>query len=132
MLIIYKRRMTVRYPNGRKRQKYNTSTTANQFKSEYSNRGMILEENSNVTNQFYLDTNTATSYQKPTPIQIVNVHYPKRSAAVITEGSFQAKSTTDFNGLYRGEYIDFEATETKNKTTFPLANIHEHQLNHMK
>src|SRR5699024_12314667 len=51
---------------------------------------------------------------------------------VITEGYFQAKSTTDFNGLYRGEYIDFEAKETKNKTRFPLANIHEHQLNHMK
>lgn len=124
--------MTVRYPNGMKRQKYNTSATANQFKSQYSNRGMTLEEDINVTNKFYLDTNKAIIYKKPTPIQIVNVHYPKRSAAVITEGYFQAKSTTDFNGLYRGEYIDFEAKETKNKTRFPLANIHEHQLNHMK
>src|SRR5699024_5911842 len=124
MLIIYKRRMTVRYPNGMKRQKYNTSATANQFKSQYSNRGMTLEEEINVTNKFYLDTNEAIIYKKPTPLQIVNVHYPKRSAAVITEGYFQAKSTADYSGLYRGEYIEFEAKETKNKTRFPLANIH--------
>src|SRR5690625_3995788 len=132
MLIIYKRRMTVRYPNGMKRQKYNTSATANQFKSQYSNRGMTLEEDINVTNKFYLDTNKAIIYKKPTPIQIVKVHYPKRSAAVITEGYFQAKSTTDFNGLYRSKHIDFEAKETKNKTLFPLANIHEHQFIHMQ
>src|SRR5699024_1262879 len=118
MLIIYKRRMTVRYPNGMKRQKYNTSTTANQFKSQYSKRGMTLEEDINVTNKFYLDTYKAIIYKKPTRIQNVNVHYPKRSAAIITEGYFQAKSTTDFNGLYRGEYIDLEAKETKNKSRF--------------
>src|SRR5699024_8637662 len=128
MLIIYKRRMTVRYPNGMKRQKYNTSATANQFKSQYSNRGMTLEEDINVTNTSYLDTTKAILYKKPTPIQIVNVHYATRSAAVSTEGDFQAESTTDFNRLYRGDYIDSEAKETKNQPRFPLANIHEHQL----
>lgn len=98
----------------------------------FRNRGMSLEEDIQVTNKFYLDTNKAIIYKKPTPIQIVKVHYPKRSAAVITEGYFQAKSTTDFNGIYRGQYIDFEAKETKNKTRFPLANIHAHQFEHMK
>lgn len=121
----------MRYPNGIKRHK-NTNFAASQSKTQYSNRGMTLEEDINVTNKYYIDTNKAIIYKKPTPIQIVNVHYPKRSAAVITEGYFQAKSTTDFNGLYRGEYMDFEAKETKNKTRFPLANIHEHQFNHMK
>src|SRR5699024_410499 len=116
----------------KKVKKYNTSATAKQFKSLYSNRRMALDEDIDVTNKFYLDTDKAIIYKKPTPIPIVIVHYPKRSAAVITEGYFQAKSTTDYNGLYRGEYIDFEAKETKNKTRFPLANIHEHQLNHMK
>ena len=34
--------------------------------------------------------------------------------------------------VYNGYYIDFEAKETKNKTSFPLNNIHDHQVEHMK
>src|SRR5699024_7958472 len=80
----------------------------------------------------YLNTNKSIIHENPTPIQTVKVQYPTRSAAVITEGYFQAKSTTDFNGIYRSKHIDFEAKETKNKTLFPLANIHEHQFIHME
>src|SRR5699024_8940354 len=29
-------------------------------------------------------------------------------------------------------YIDFEAKETTNATSFPFSNIHEHQINHME
>ena len=56
----------------------------------------------------------------------------KRSKAVINEAYFRTPSTTDYNGVYRGYYIDFEAKETKNKTSFPLNNIHDHQVEHMK
>ena len=93
---------------------------------------MSLEEDINITNQFYLDTGKAVIHKKPIPVQIVNVNYPKRSAAVITEAYFKQASTTDYNGIYQGKYIDFEAKETKNKTLFPLANIHDHQIEHMK
>ena len=62
----------------------------------------------------------------------MNVNYPSRSAAVITEAYFRTPSTTDFNGVWNGRYIDFEAKETKSKTSFPLQNIHEHQVEHMK
>ena len=41
-------------------------------------------------------------------------------------------STTDYNGIYRGYYIDFEAKETKNKTGFPISNIHNHQIKHIR
>src|SRR5690625_410397 len=101
-------------------------------KVDYRNRGMNLEEDINLTNQYYLETNKAVIHKKPTPVQIVNVHYPKRSAAVITEGYFKRPSTTDYNGLYKQKYIDFEVKETKNKTSFPLANFHEHQIEHMR
>lgn len=98
----------------------------------FSNRGMTLEEDINVTNQYYLDKDVAIIHKKPTPVQIVNVNYPSRSAAVITEAYFQQASTTDYNGLYKEQHIDFEAKETKNKTSFPLANFHTHQINHME
>jgi recombination protein U len=93
---------------------------------------MTLEEDLNQTNEYYLDRNIAVIHKKPTPIQIVQVDYPKRSAAVIKEAYFKQASTTDYNGIYKGRYIDFEAKETQNPTSFPLKNFHEHQILHMK
>lgn len=119
------------YPNGQKRRPLNQGKSKNK-NNIYSNRGMTLEEDINVTNEHYLEAEIAVIHKKPTPIQVVNVHYPKRTAAVITEAYYKQASTTDYNGLYRGKYIDFEAKETKNKTRFPLANIHEHQIKHME
>src|SRR5699024_6673009 len=123
----------MKYPKGMRRgmavKKQSKSSIPN---DTYRNRGMSSEEDIHMTNTFYLETNPAIIHKKPTPGQIVYVHYHKRSAAVITEGDFQAKSTTDFNGVYRGKHIDFEAKETKNKTLFPLANFHDHQFKHME
>lgn len=98
----------------------------------YGKRGMTLEEDVNDTNDYYLSRGLAVIHKKPTPIQIVQVDYPKRSAAVIKEAYFKQASTTDYNGVYKSRYIDFEAKETKNKTSFPLQNFHLHQINHMK
>jgi len=98
----------------------------------FANRGMTLEEDLNHTNHYYLASGIAVIHKKPTPVQIVKVDYPKRSAAVIKEAYFKQASTTDYNGVYRGKYIDFEAKETKNRTSFPLNNFHEHQIEHMK
>ena len=93
---------------------------------------MTFEEDINETNQYYLDQGIAVIHKKPTPIQIVNVDYPKRSAAVIKEAYFKQASTTDYNGVYKGKYIDFEAKETKQQSSFPLRNFHEHQIVHMR
>ncbi|MDQ0205965.1 Holliday junction resolvase RecU [Alkalicoccobacillus murimartini] len=127
--------MAIRYPNGKK---YAAVQSASVQKSKsnksitYSNRGMTLEDDINQSNLYYLDTAIAVIHKKPTPVQIVDVHYPKRSAAVIKEAYFKQASTTDYNGVYKGHYIDFEAKETKNKTSFPLKNFHDHQITHMK
>ncbi|ADH99595.1 Holliday junction resolvase RecU [Salisediminibacterium selenitireducens] len=126
--------MAIRYPNGKKyseKRILKTKKNVNKKDSRYSNRGMSLEEEINESNQYYIAHGLANIHKKPTPIQIVNVHYPSRSAAVITEAYFQKASTTDYNGVYKGKYIDFEAKETKNKTSFPLKNFHDHQINHM-
>ena len=125
--------MKIHYPNGqpfhyneKDSNKKQTSTVP-----QYANRGMTLEKELNLTNQQYLDRNIAVIHKKPTPIQVVKVDYPKRSAAKITEAYYRRSSTTDYNGVYKGYYLDFEAKETKNKTTFPLGNFHEHQINHI-
>ena len=96
-----------------------------------SNRGMELENDLNETNEYYLLNDIAVIYKKPTPVTINKVNYKSRVDAVISEAHFNTKSTTDYNGLYKGKYIDFEAKETKQKS-FPLSNIHKHQIEHLK
>lgn len=121
--------LTIRYPNG---QAFSYNRKERPTKVHYENRGMSLEEDINLTNQQYLTSNKAVIHKKPTPIQVVKVDYPKRSAAKITEAYYQQSSTTDYNGVYKGYYLDFEAKETKNKTSFPLSNFHNHQIEHMR
>lgn len=124
--------LPIRYPNGKPYVPSAQNQLAGQKQKSYSNRGMTLEEDINHSNTYYLSIGKAVIHKKPTPVQIVNVDYPKRSAAVIKEAYFKQASTTDYNGVYNGRYIDFEAKETKNKTSFPLNNFHKHQISHMK
>lgn len=107
----------------KKEKAYNPST---------ANRGMNLESMINDSNESYLARDIANIHKKPTPVQIVKVDYPSRNKAVITEAYYKTPSTTDYNGIYKGKYIDFEAKENKNKTSFPLANVHPHQVEHLK
>lgn len=114
------------YPNGK------TVKQTTTLKDSFSNRGMTLEHDINVSNDYYLQLDKAVIHKKPTPVQIVAVDYPKRSAAKISEAYFKIPSTTDYNGVYRGRAIDFEAKECKNKTSFPFQVIHPHQIEHLK
>lgn len=111
------------YPNGLKAHKKNNIY--------YGNRGMGLEEDINISNAYYLNNDIAVIYKKPTPITINKVNYKSRIDAVIEEAYFKTPSTTDYNGIYKGKYIDFEAKETK-LNYFPLSNIHDHQIKHLR
>jgi len=113
------------YPGGQKKEKIENYIS-------YANRGMTLENDLNLTNEYYRLIDKAYIYKKPTPIKITKVDYPSRSAAVIKEAYFEEPSTTDYNGIYNGMYIDFEAKETNSKTSFPLDNIHKHQIKHIE
>jgi recombination protein U len=123
--------LTFHYPNGKRYAAQSTYDQKTPSNLSFANRGMTLEEDINASNDFYLKAGSAVIHKKPTPVQIVSVHYPKRSAAVIKEAYFKQPSTTDYNGIYKGRYIDFEAKETRNKTSFPLNNFHQHQIDHM-
>lgn len=113
------------YPNGVKKEYTNHPIN-------YGNRGMNLESDLNITNCYYREIDKAYIYKKPTPIKIVNVDYVSRKLATIKKAYFLEPSTTDYNGIYKGKYIDFEAKETKSKTSFALENIHPHQITHLQ
>lgn len=124
----------MKYPNGKNYSK----DSKNEPKKEKNprsilsaaNRGMSLEEDINLSNDYYKNCGIALINKRPTPINIVKVDYSQ--GARITDAYFEKQSTTDYNGVYRGKYIDFEAKNTKSSTAFPLSNISEHQITHLK
>ncbi|MBR1937271.1 MAG: Holliday junction resolvase RecU [Bacilli bacterium] len=117
------------YPKGIKKTNNINPVTK---ETSYKNRGMTLEADINISNEYYREIDKAYIYKKPTPIKITKVDYPSRDKATIKEAFFTVPSTTDYNGIYKGHYIDFEAKETKSKTSFTLSNIHPHQIKHLE
>lgn len=112
--------------------KYPNKKTSFVKTRSYSNLGMTLEKDLDSTNLYYLNNDIAVIHKKPTPVQVVNVSYPARNKAKIVEAYYKTPSTTDYNGIYKGRYIDFDAKETNSKTSFPLKNIHPHQIEHIR
>lgn len=96
----------------------------------YQNRGMALENLINEACKYYLEHDLAIIYKKPTPIGVVQVDY--KNQATITKAYFKEPSTLDYNGIYKGKYIEFDAKECQSKTSFPIKNIHDHQIKHIK
>ncbi len=94
-----------------------------------ANRGMSLEHDINLANTYYNETGRALLTKRPTPINIVKVDYT--AGARIVDAYFEKQSTTDYNGVYRGKYLDFEAKSCQGRTSFPLGNIYEHQFRHL-
>lgn len=95
----------------------------------YAKRGMNLESLINEANKYYLDNDIAVIYKKPTPVEIKKVSYKGKTEYI--EGVLREKSTLDYTGVYKGYYLDFDAKSSKSKTSFPLSNIHKHQLLHI-
>ena len=100
--------------------------------TNYSNRGMFLENIINDSNTYYNSIDACLIYKKPTPIKVLSVSYPSNKSHLIDKAVYSSISTLDYNGIYRGKYIEFDAKECQNKTSFPLSNIKEHQLDHIK
>ncbi|HBF67864.1 MAG TPA: Holliday junction resolvase RecU [Firmicutes bacterium] len=121
----------INYPNGKKIEnckKAKVIKHKNIFNA--ANRGMSLESDINDSNQYYLEKNLCLITKRPTPINIVKVDYSK--GARIIDAYFEKQSTTDYNGIYKSRYIDFEAKQTQSTTSFPLSNIPIQQIKHLK
>ncbi len=91
-------------------------------------RGSTLEELINQTNDVYRANKLALVQKIPTPITPINIDKTSRH---ITLAYFDQKSTVDYIGAVQGIPVCFDAKECKVES-FPLQNIHEHQLEFMK
>ena len=91
-------------------------------------RGSTLEELINRSNEQYREKGLALIQKVPTPITPVRIAKDTRQ---ITLAYFEQKSTVDYIGAVQGIPVCFDAKECK-ETVFPLANIHEHQVEFMK
>lgn len=91
-------------------------------------RGSTLEDLINHTNERYREQKLALIQKIPTPITPINIDKESRH---ITLAYFDQKSTVDYIGAVQGIPICFDAKECA-ANTFPLQNVHEHQVAFMK
>ena len=91
-------------------------------------RGSTLEDMINHTNEAYREKKLALIQKIPTPITPITI---EKSTRHITLAYFDQKSTVDYIGAVQGIPVCFDAKECAVKT-FPLQNLHEHQIRFMK
>ena len=91
-------------------------------------RGSTLEEFINHTNTRYSEMGLALIQKIPTPITPVRIDKEHRH---ITLAYFDKISTVDYIGAVQGIPVCFDAKEC-NADTFPLQNVHEHQIQDME
>lgn len=91
-------------------------------------RGSTLEDLLNRTNERYQELGLALIQKIPTPITPVQIDKEHRH---ITLAYFDKISTVDYIGAVQGIPVCFDAKECSTDT-FPLQNIHEHQIRFMK
>ena len=91
-------------------------------------RGSGLEDLINRTNEAYREKGLALIQKVPTPITPIKIDKENRH---ITLAYFEQKSTVDYIGAVQGIPVCFDAKEC-HTDTFPIANIHEHQVEFME
>ena len=90
-------------------------------------RGSTLEDLINVSIERYRRHGLALIQKIPTPIKPLSIEKDSRH---ITLAYFDHKSTVDYIGVVQGVPVCFDAKECRSDT-FPMANIHEHQMEFM-
>lgn len=132
---------TFNYPDGRKMNSKPKVAKVDHRKSEYkseeqkvresylkANMGMNFEKDVTRSCDFYREKGLADIYKRPTPIKVVKMS--KERPGMIQEAYFEEKSTTDYVGIYKGKYIDFECKETIHDY-IPYHMIREQQYRHL-
>ncbi|PEN76873.1 Holliday junction resolvase RecU [Bacillus toyonensis] len=91
------------------------------------NRGMAFEKLINLSNEMYQREGVALINKRPTPVKVL-----KSTGGRVLNGFYEAKSTVDYDGVYKGRAVAFEAKSTQSLTRFDLSNIAQHQLDYLE
>lgn len=132
----------INYPDGRKmikpkrsndnidHRKSENKTEAQKIRESMikANMGMDFESDVSKSCQYYREKGVADIWKRPTPIKIVKMS--KEHKGMISEAYFEEKSTTDYVGIYKEKYIDFECKETIHEEV-PYHMIREQQFLHL-
>jgi recombination protein U len=96
-------------------------------KVSQANRGQAFEDLINFANNQYRTQQIALIHKRPTPIKAL-----KTKGSRILSGVYESKSTVDYDGVYQGKALYFEAKSTREKTRFDLSNVSQHQIIHLE
>ncbi|TBX83994.1 Holliday junction resolvase RecU [Bacillus cereus] len=91
------------------------------------NRGMAFEKLINLSNEMYQREGVALINKRATPVKVL-----KSVGGRVLNGFYEAKSTVDYDGVYKGRAVAFEAKSTQSLTRFDLSNIAQHQLDYLE
>lgn len=97
-----------------------TKTQSKTYSRTHANRGMVLENLINMTNNQYRNTGFADIDKVPTDVKILKVT-GNRISGFLRQGKW-----VDYTGVFKGRSILFDAKETKEKR-FPLKNLSKDQ-----
>lgn len=97
-----------------------------------ANLGMPFEQLIERANDFYKERGIALINKIPTSFKIERRYDPRLKKRIIVSAYPERKSSVDFIGQYYMLPVAFEAKSTENKTSFPLKNIKEHQLDYLR
>lgn len=96
----------------------------------YANKGIDFEKIINAANQMYIHRGLATVIKVPTPTKVLWKNY--NGYRMPAKAFYSEKSWLDYIGVVDGVAVTFDAKETTNKTSFPLSNVKEHQIQAMR
>ncbi|MGH0556643.1 Holliday junction resolvase RecU [Bacillus pretiosus] len=88
---------------------------------------MSFEMLINLANEMYQRDGVALINKRPTPVKVL-----KSKGGRVLNRFYEAKSTVDYDGVYKGRAIAFEAKSTENAKRFELKNITQHQLDYLE
>lgn len=81
-------------------------------------RGMAFEKLINLSNEMYQREGVALINKRPTPVKVLKMVYGR-----VKDGYYESKSTVDYDGVYRGRAIAFEAKSTNEINRFDLKTL---------